>query len=64
MKTVKISTIFEYHPDFSWFVIPTIEIDVFEKRCVVLSWLCFSITFKGDAFDEDEKDNSMDDLPF
>ena len=45
MKTVKISTIFEYHPDFSWFVIPTIEIDVFE-RCVVLSLLCFSITFK------------------
>jgi hypothetical protein len=43
MKALKFEILTEYHPDFSWFIIPTIEINNYEKG-VELSWLCFSIT--------------------
>lgn len=43
MKISRFEVIAEFHPDFSWFVLPTIEIDVFE-RSIEFSWLCFSIT--------------------
>ena len=43
MKISRFEVIAEFHPDFSWFVLPTIEIDVFE-RSIEFSWLCFSVT--------------------
>lgn len=43
MKISRFEVIAEFHPDFSWFVVPTIEIDVFE-RSIEFSWLCFSVT--------------------
>jgi hypothetical protein len=43
MKSFKANIELEFVPDFTWFIIPTIEIDVFE-RYIAFHWLCFSIT--------------------
>lgn len=45
MKSFGVNIWAEFAPEFSWFIIPTIEIGIFEKF-IAVTWLCFSITIK------------------
>ncbi len=46
MKLFNISVSADYDPQFSWFVIPTVEIGVFD-RYISFYWLCISITIRS-----------------
>jgi len=54
MKSFGVNIWVDFSPEFSWFIIPTIEIINVDEIYIAFRWLCFSITVKRSEDENNE----------